>query len=199
MIAYLEGTVCHVTPESIIINVAGVGYQVGIAQPHAYAMDKAAKLHIHTHWNQDKGPTLFGFEKLEHKKLFEALVACTGIGPKMGLAVLSEFTPAACIEVVQANDVKALSRVSGIGPKKAEHIIVQLRPKVSKLLDSGLAFEGDANLKDIRQLAEVLTSLSYSRQEVLSATQHVQEELSGTNAPFDALMRKALSHLAKKL
>ncbi|MBT6529012.1 Holliday junction branch migration protein RuvA [bacterium] len=199
MISYLEGTVSHSEHDNITVLVNGVGYRVGIAQPHGYGTQQPIKIFIHTHWHQDNGPALFGFKLLEEKKLFESLISCSGIGPKMALGVLSEFAPAACIELVQAGDVKALSRVSGIGAKKAEHIIVQLRPKVAKLLDSGLAFAGDANLKNIRQLGQVLTSLNYSRQEILGATQYVQEEFRETQATFDILMRKALAYLAHKI
>ena len=102
------------------------------------------------------------------------------------------------LTAVQTGNEKALSSVSGIGPKKAEQMMVQLKHKVAKLIDSGITITGSPELEQRSDIAQVLKSLNYSKPEITAAMQHIQERYAGAHVAFDQLVRHALSFLSKK-
>jgi Holliday junction DNA helicase RuvA len=133
MISFLRGTVVELLPTRLVIEVAGVGYDVLIPlstydklpQPGA-----TAKVLTHLQVRED-AHVLFGFATGEERDLFHLLVNnVTGIGPKLALAVLNGITPVAFRGAVVAGDIAGLSKLKGVGKKTAERIIVELRDKV---------------------------------------------------------------------
>ena len=91
-------------------------------------------MQTYMHWNQDNGPTLYGFNSILEKTVFLLIISCSGIGPKIGLAVLHHLEPATFVQAIIEENIKVLSSISGIGAKKAEQICVALKHKVAKLL-----------------------------------------------------------------
>lgn len=202
MFSYMRGVVQHVDDQMLSIEVGGIGWQVLVANPALFTVHKEAVIFIHMQWNQEQGPTLYGFMQQQEKAVFLLIISCSGIGPKIALLILEKLSPSAFLRAVQTADIKTLSSISGIGPKKAEQLIVQLKHKVSALLDKGWQHAQDAQGQQIEQwqnIVQVLQSLHYSAGEIDQALAHVAKESKNTSVAFDALLRKALSFLAKKV
>lgn len=199
MIARLQGMIIDRTDHTITIDISGIGFLVWVAKAGAYKLDQKVNMLVHLHWHQDQGPQLFGFEHNTEKHVFNLIMSCSGLGPKIALSVLSSMTPGVFASAIIANDVKALSRVDGIGTKKAESMIVHLRDKVAKLLESGSLISETKTLEILTKVNEVLTSLGYSKIEVVKTVDYLQKTSEMEHAPFDELIRKGLSFAAKNL
>ncbi len=202
MFSYIRGVVQSGAENSISIDVRGVGFSVQVANPELFLVGKEATVFVHMQWNQEQGPTLYGFLQEQEKAVFLLVISCSGIGPKIALRVLQKLSPVNFLRAVQTADIKTLSGISGIGPKKAEQLIVQLKHKVSALLDRGWSESVDDNallLEQWKNISQVLQSLNYSRSEIDQALTHISKEAVENELPFDVLMRKALSFLAKRV
>ncbi len=200
MFSYVTGKIAFITEGAITIDIFGLGMQFSVPNESIFKVKEPVQLYAYMHWNSESGPSLFGFSSELEKKIFLLLISCSGIGPKMALAVLAHLPPALLIKVIQENDEKALSGVSGIGAKKAEQIIVQLRHKLPKLLESGIVVDDSqlASIHEWKNITQVLESLHYSKTEIDMALGHLKKQSSkGDN--FDLLVRKALSFLAKRV
>ena len=152
MIAYLRGRVLTTTAETMILDVNGVGYEV-YCSGGAFAKvgnGDIAELYTYLQAKED-GMTLFGFASPKEKELFLKLISVSGVGPKMGIAVLSARSGDDFAAAVATADVKRLSAVKGLGKKTAEKIILELHGKISAAevisaggggLNAGAAAEG---------------------------------------------------------
>ena len=191
MINRLHGTVIESSENHLTLDVNGVGYGIAIARTAHYDIGATATIHTALQWNQDTGPALYGFATANERSLFLLITSCSGIGPKIGLAILAGMTPAQFIDVVQRADEDALSAINGIGPKKAEQMIVHLKHKVAKLLETNAIDLSDdpSSVPSARQeIAQVLKSLNYSKQEISGALQYLNDNYKAPNMPFDQLM-----------
>jgi len=197
MISHISGTIKSVLEQAIVVEIGGIGLQVAVPQESLFQLGNCVTLHAYMHWNQENGPSLFGFTSELEKAVFLVVIDCSGIGPKIGLAVLGSLGAERFIEIIQSGDERALSKVSGIGPKKAEQMIVHLKHKVAKLLDKGIKVTGSTQITHWQNIQEVLESLNYSRPEISATMSHLRESIADSSIPFDNLMRKALGFLAK--
>ena len=102
------------------------------------------------------------------------------------------------LEAVHTGNEDALTKVSGIGAKKAEQMIVQLKHKVAKLIDSGAMSRSCQNFKQLKNVSDVLNSLNYSRSEISSAVDYVRSNYSDKDYSFDQMLRQALSFLSRR-
>lgn len=197
MISYLAGTIQAVGEQRIDIRSGALGFDVQVPSSANFAVGQSVELHIYLHWNQENGFSLFGFSQAIEKTVFLLLISCTGIGPKVGLAVLQDLGAQGFISAIYEGQERVLSKVSGIGPKKAAFIALQLKNKVADLIKSGALTLEDASFKEWQTVMQALESLNYSRQEISNALQHIKsQELKALS--FDVLMRQALSFLAKQ-
>ncbi|OUO89706.1 Holliday junction branch migration protein RuvA [Gordonibacter sp. An230] len=137
MIAFLKGILAGKDAATAYVEVGGVGYAVGMSQAALSKLPEAGSpVEIHTRLQvREDALALYGFLSLEEKALFERLVGVSGVGPKVALAVLSSFEPAAFVAAVAAQDVAAVQRVPGVGKKTASRIILELKGS----FDQGLA------------------------------------------------------------
>ncbi len=201
MITSLSGVVTYASSGTLVIDVHGVGFEVVVPQTALFGVKEPVTLLTYWHWSAENGPTLYGFHHELERSIFGLVIGCSGMGPKLGMALLGSLTPQAFLQAIQTGDEKALSKVSGVGAKKAEQLIVQLKHKVSGLIDQ-CAADGhslDPALEQWKNITQVLHSLHYSRPEIDAAIAHVQKEHKGQQIAFDILMRSALSFLAKRL
>ena len=132
MVAYLRGRVLTTTAETMIVDVNGVGYEVycsGAAFAKA-AVGGTAELYTHLQV-KEAGITLFGFASPKEKEMFLRLISVPGVGPKLGIAVLSSMSGDDFAAAVATADVKRLSAVKGLGKKTAEKIVLELHGKIS--------------------------------------------------------------------
>jgi Holliday junction DNA helicase RuvA len=133
MIAFLRGRVAESLPNQAIVDVNGVGYHVLIPlSTYDKLPQPGGEVQLLTHYHvTDRDHTLYGFFSSEERDLFRLLIdRVSGIGPKMGLAVLSGMQVAAFKDSVIREDVSALSKISGVGKKTAERIVLELKDKV---------------------------------------------------------------------
>jgi holliday junction DNA helicase RuvA len=198
MIAYFSGIVREVRGSSLVLVVNNIGFMVQVPARYHFVPGASVELAIYTHVTQEQGLQFFGFEQSDERELFALILGCSGIGPKVALALVNGLTPAAFVTAVLTGDTRALSSVDGVGPKKAESIILQLKDKVTKV-----AFAQDSTRSSVvvhlKQLSDALFSLGYSRFEVTSALEQIKREGSLEVSSFDVLLRKSLAVLAKRL
>ena len=199
MIAHLKGLISDKSIQSVTVEVNGVGYAVNITDDRLYKKGQEIFLHIYTHWNQDTGPSLYGFDTALSKKVFAQVLSCSGCGPKIGLAVLSCLPPAQFLQIIATSDVRALSQVHGIGQKKAELMIMQLKDKVAKITPEDLHPAQHAGINKIKQISAALTALHYKPVEIGRALEVLNNNAHIDTLPFDDLLKQALAVLAKRL
>jgi holliday junction DNA helicase RuvA len=198
MINQLKGFVSEVQESCIVLVVSGIGFGVFVSLPSSFSKNQEILLYTVLHWSQDNGPSLYGFSTSTEKALFELVTGCSGIGPKMGLAILRDLTPQEIVEAVDQEDSSILSKVSGIGVKKAEHMIVYLKHRIaSKGIFLGDTVSGGVSL-NWKEVGQALRSLGYSQAEIQGARAFVQKQ-NVDKPSFDELLRAALSFLSKKV
>jgi Holliday junction DNA helicase RuvA len=132
MISHLRGTLLEKHPNTVIVDVQGVGYEVTIpisAFSSLPGTGEAVQLHIHTHVRED-ALALFGFPAREDKALFEKLITVSGIGPTAAIKTLSGMTAPDLVAAIRAGSIEQLVRIPGIGKKTAERMVLELRDKL---------------------------------------------------------------------
>ncbi|PKN03280.1 Holliday junction branch migration protein RuvA [Candidatus Dependentiae bacterium HGW-Dependentiae-1] len=197
MFAYLSGTVQSLSTQLVVVDVGGVGFAVSVPRETVFILEQKIQLYTHLHWNQEQGPSLFGFATEGERTVFLLMLSCSGVGPKLALSVLADLGVSPFLEAIQSGNEGVLSSVSGIGAKKAEQIIVHLKHKIAKLMATGASFEGAKVDDRWHEVSQVLQTLNYSRVEINSAMSYVREMCTGKQEPFDQMMRHALSFLSK--
>jgi|AntAceMinimDraft_15_1070371.scaffolds.fasta_scaffold05603_4 Holliday junction DNA helicase RuvA len=200
MISYVKGNVKFVDAQQlfVVLRSGEIGFSVGVSQPSNFQKDQDVELHTYLHWNQEQGPSLYGFQTIEERCLFVLIIGCSGIGPKMALSMLSQISIGEFICAVQTHDVKRLSQLKGIGAKKAEQVVLQLRDKVDTFAASQKV-ESVGVAKHLTQVSEVLQSLNYSRVEIQQTLSYLRDKTESSEPAFDQVMRQALSFLSKKV
>lgn len=132
MIGYLRGRVVRSTGEQVVVEAGGVGYLVSIpvtAREKVGPAGSQVELHIHTHVREDQ-LALFGFASPPELELFEQLIQVDGVGPKVGLAILSSASIEVLKRAILSEDVGPIRRAPGVGPRTAQKVIIDLRPKL---------------------------------------------------------------------
>ncbi len=143
MYAYLRGKLAHKEPTFVIIDVQGVGYEVRISLNtfNALGPDEACLLHTYLYVKED-AQLLFGFAEANEKKLFLDLLSISGVGPSLGLTILSSMDPEEIKSAIVQNDIKTIQRIKGIGAKTAQRIVLELQDRIKKdMLSSGASPE----------------------------------------------------------
>ncbi len=199
MIATISGIVTSINEQHIVVEQAGIGFELFVATPLSYMLQQQVAVQTYLHWNQENGPTLYGFNTIIEKTVFLLIISCSGIGPKIGLAVLHHLDPATFLQAIVEENIKVLSSISGIGAKKAEQISVALKHKVAKLLkDQPDIASSSTSLSNWKDLADTLTSLGYSSTEIKSVTNFLKENNIDATVPFGTILRKSLAFLSTK-
>ena len=189
MIAYLRGKVLATTAETVILDVNGVGYEL-YCSGGAFAKignGEFAELYTYLQVKED-GVSLFGFASLKEKELFLKLIAISGVGPKLGIAVLSSMSADDFAVAVATADVKRLSAVKGLGKKTAEKIVLELHGKISAaeiMTASGespsAAAEAEGRLTPADEDAvAALMGLGFKRPESVKAVKRAREAGAAT-------------------
>lgn len=201
MIAFLEGTLAEALPTQIVVNVQGVGYQVMIpVSSYERLPQPGAPVKILTHLTvREDAHILYGFFSSAERDLFRLLLHhVTGVGPKIALAILSGLPVEMFKAAVVAGDIAAISKISGVGKKTAERIVLELKDKVGVAAEweassaKNAPSEADARLHDATL---ALISLGYKQVEAHKAIRRVQE-ISETQLTAEELIRQALKILS---
>lgn len=197
MFSSFSGTVISSEAQLIRISLGPIGLELLVPDGSQFPLNKQTKVYVALQWNQEQGPSLYGFATELDKKVFLLIISCPGIGPRLALATLADLQAQGFLHAIQTGDDKALSKVSGIGAKKAEQMVVQLKHKVSKLMASGIEIQGGEHLAQWQTVTEALLALHYSRSEVNNALSYLRGQSQESTRSFDQLMRQALSYLSK--
>jgi Holliday junction DNA helicase RuvA len=193
MIASLRGTVLQINPpESLVVEVGGVGLRVHVSASVFDDLDGAGRsVFLHTQLIvREDSLTLYGFSTEDQRTLFELLLTVQGVGPKVGLAVLSALSPDVLRQAVASEQADVFSRVRGVGRKTAEKIVFMLKDK----LGPGAALPGVTHISDVdTEVMGALTSLGYSIVEAQAAVQSIPK---GGAADVEERVRLALRYFA---
>ncbi|MDD5032910.1 MAG: Holliday junction branch migration protein RuvA [Candidatus Pacebacteria bacterium] len=191
MIARIEGEVVFKAQRFVVLETAGVGYKIFISMETLSGIPATGEkfiLWIHTHVREDD-ISLYGFLNYSELEFFEQLIQISGIGPKSALAVLSVAPLDVLKKAIGSGEISYLTKVSGIGKKLAEKIILELKDKLSA---SGVLIK-DGSFVEGEYAVEALKSLGYSLRESREAVMKVGQDIKGT----ENIVREALRNINK--
>ncbi len=194
MIAYLKGKLFLKTPDHIIIDTGGIGYEVYVSLNTFYSLPSVGSdvsLHIYTYVREDT-LQLYGFHTGEEKSAFLDLIGIGGVGPRVAMQILSGISPSELRQVVADYDVKRLKRIPGIGKKTAERILLELKHKFKVVHKEDVTFE-EASLTDnsvFRDAVSALVNLGYRPNEAKKAVHSAVKKLG--DAKLEDVLREAL-------
>lgn len=190
MIAQLQGHIASIKEGSVVLEVGGIGYKVFVS-PYTIGHISGGgltTLHTHTYVREDS-LSLYGFLTPEELDMFELLISVSGIGPKAGLGILSIADPHTIRAAILNHDPSVLTRVSGVGKKTAERVILDLENKVGSISDmrrSGVTLDTDA--------LDALTVMGYSVAEAREALKSAPADMKDVGEK----VKFALKHLGRK-
>ena len=199
MISYIKGILEDMSPGMVVVDNHGIGYQMMVPMRGESFPKIGQEIKIYTHMHvREDDVSLFGFLSKEEKEAFELLIGVNGIGPKVGLSVLSTLSVYELKMAVISEDVKTISKTPGLGPKGAKKLILELKDKLSfeELEEDGVGaeiFDTSADSSDSVMITiEGLVSLGYSKSEAASAVNKVEDANELTP---EELLKKALKNI----
>jgi Holliday junction DNA helicase RuvA len=196
VIGHLRGRLVRKAPPALILDVGGVGYELEAPMSTFYRLPEVGgEVELHTHLVvRDDAHLLYGFATEDERRLFRDLLRVTGIGPKIGLALLSGIDVATFMRCVEAEDTQALTRIPGIGRKTAERLLIEMRDRIRALGQLPATGSAAASAAGARSEAyAALVALGYRPVEVNRLLQGVEEDGVGT----EELIRRALQAAAR--
>lgn len=199
MIATLRGNLIYFDSSSVIVECGGVGFRCATTSATLGSLpDLGEEIFLYTYMAvREDAMDLFGFSTQEEMEAFKMIISVNGVGPKIGIALLSEFTPNQLFLYIGSNDAKMLTSATGVGIKLAQRIVLELKDKVEKV--------GYISATDLKPKAKpqktasdeaiaALMALGYNKGEASLAVGKIEEDL-----PTDALIKQALKLLARGL
>ena len=195
MIGYLRGKILESSAERLLLDVGGIGYQLAIPLSTFSEIDRADAsaplgLYVHTHV-RDGAIELFGFWTRRERRLFEALIGVSGIGPKLARVALSGMSPDDIVAAIAGGNAVRLATIPGIGKKTAERMVVELKDRMLELAKE--LPERTTSTED--DLLPALVTLGYKRGEAEQALSAAREERP--DADFQELLRLSLKRLSR--
>lgn len=202
MIAFIQGELCEVGQDTIIVACQGIGYEIQVPVSVAQSLsDPGSRVKIYTYtYVREDALGLFGFLNRDDLTVFKLLITVNGVGPKAALAILSSMTADELRFAILAEDAKAISKAPGIGPKTAKRMIIELKDKLD--LESMIDNHGDsstyaagnaeaaASVRD--EVIMALTALGYSNTEAVRAVRAVS---GADEMDSETLLKQALKKI----
>ena len=206
MIAHLSGTLLSKQANLVILDVAGVGYEVTIPLSTFYDLEdlgSPVQLRIYTHVRED-ALRLYGFKTARERELFMRLISVSGIGPKLGITLLSGMSADEMIASIRTNNLARLTLIPGVGRKTAERLVVELREKVASLSSPELEEELGAK-PEVREVpteegvrADALSALLNLGYQRAGAEKAIDSALGeGGDLSVESVLRRSLRKLAR--
>lgn len=206
MIAHLNGKLLAKQATTVILDVGGVGYEVTIPLSTFYDLEEPGtnvQLRIYTHVREDT-LQLFGFKTVRERDLFLRLISVSGVGPKLGITMLSGMNADEIIASIRNNDLGRLTSIPGVGRKTAERLVVELRDKIIALSgptpgdEAGVRPGEDGRVKGSANRDDALSALINLGYQKGPAEKAIDFALTdGGEVTVEVLLRKALRRLAK--
>jgi holliday junction DNA helicase RuvA len=203
MIAFLSGKLLEKTANSVIVDVAGVGYEVLIPLSTFYEIGDVGseiQLRIYTHVRED-AIQLFGFKTNRERDLYLKLISVQGVGAKSGITMLSGMSADEIIDAIRKDNLAKLTAIPGVGRKTAERLVIELRDKVGELAmataagDTDISTAGSTGDDVFDDALSALLNLGYQRNAAEKAVQQVRRD--GVEANVQKILRASLQKLAK--
>ncbi len=199
MIAHLTGKLTHKSPDHIVVDVNGVGYQVFVPLSTFYALPDVGRevsLNIHTHL-REAALKLFGFYTEEELRIFEQLITINKVGPKLAVTILSGMPPADLLSAINSSDVGKLNTIPGIGRKMAERLTLEMRDKLADISREFAAkTEGSVPHNGLFDDAlSALVNLGYKKNEVEKTLKSVYSQ-GKQEVSLENLIKKSLNLLS---
>ena len=206
MIAHLSGTLLSKQATSVIVDVSGVGYEVSIPLSTFYDLEDTGskvQLRIYTHVKED-ALQLYGFKTARERELFINFISVSGIGPKLGIALLSGMSADELIASIKSNNLARLTLIPGVGKKTAERLILELREKMAALSTAQLEEETPQQAAELGSADNVrsealsgLMNLGYQRS---AAEKAIDSALSdGGDISVESVLKRSLRKLGSRL
>ncbi len=205
MFYYISGKLAVLEPTFAVIDASGVGYKMTIshstydAMPPHLSVKEAPHVTLYSYMAiREDDIELFGFMTLEELSAFKMLITVSGVGPKAAISILSTLSPTKLAIAVCTDDKKAISKASGIGPKTAARIILELKDKLKNQVDSA-ELDDDVQLSTsnasshLSDASDALAVLGYSKNEAMNALRGIDTE----NLGLDEIIKLALKKLIK--
>ena len=194
MIDQLKGKLLSYNDSYLVIGVGGLGIKVNIPKIPSKNFKKNEIMSFSTYLHvREDALDLYGFENESDRGLFLMLISISGIGPKLGLTIISGLAPEKLKNKIISGDVKALTSISGVGLKTAKRIIIELKDKFSKIDSENLGFEDETGSKIFKDVISALDGLGYKEKESKKAIK--QLNLDNSNQTIEDLIRKVLKIL----
>ena len=193
MIAHLRGRLLSKQPQQVIVEAAGVGYDVTISvstYSSLPAENAEVALHIHTQVREDT-LALFGFLDRNDKRMFERLITVSGVGPKLAVTIQSGLPADRLVAALRAQDHTTLTRIPGVGKKLAERLVVELKDKLEDMASAAPASVAAAG-PAAEDVLSALVNLGYQRPAAQKAIEAAAAKDKSVGEQFDALFRAAL-------
>jgi Holliday junction DNA helicase RuvA len=195
VIAHLRGQILSKSPNAVVIDCNGVGYELAISvatYTELRDLGSEARLHVHTHVRED-ALQLFGFHEVGEKRLFEKLLTISGIGPKLAITVLSGISAERLVGAIRSADHATLTKIPGIGKKTAERVVLELKDKLDDMAGYTPAVDAPPSLGAIAEdVLSALLNLGYPRPIAQKAVESASKEGSVAN-DFERLFRAAMN------
>jgi Holliday junction DNA helicase RuvA len=193
----VRGALLEKGPESVVVDAAGVGYEVFLAAPALLALPglgEEVRLYTHFHVRED-AQVLYGFLTPGDRQVFLLLLTVKGVGPKVALGILSNLSGAALAAALLSRDTAALTRLPGVGKKLAERLGVELSDKVKSLgleLSGAAAANGPALGGPWEQAVAALTALGFGQSQAKNAVSEAHKVLGHGSVPLEDIVKAAL-------
>ena len=200
MIASLRGTLIHTDNVSAVVECSGVGFRLAVTKNTLYRLpQKGKEVFLYTFLAvREDALDLYGFIDADELEAFRLITAVNGVGAKIGIAILSEFSPSQLRIYIASGDAKALTAASGVGIKLAQRIVLELKDKVGAIeADDSIDLKavGNATLNsNTKEAVAALVSLGYTQSEASLAVGRLDTSLS-----TEELIKQALKQLARGL
>jgi Holliday junction DNA helicase RuvA len=200
MIGRIAGELVEKTPPTILIDVAGVGYEVEVPLTTMTRLPSTgAQIVIYTHFVvREDAQLLYGFFDQQERQVFRSLIRVNGVGPKLALAILSGMDIGEFVTCIKSNDVQALVRLPGVGKKTAERLIIEMKDRLDEWGVGDVSEGGSATLSatasaraTLRDAETALIALGYKPQEAMRAI----TALKDTNLDVEGLIKEALKRM----
>ena len=179
MISHLSGTVLGVYKNFIVLDVHGVGYKVHCTENTLTKTSSETELSLHTYLAvRENAMDLFGFETQNELELFTMLISINGIGPRSALGIIGLESSEKLVGAISEGDISYLTKVSGVGKKSAEKIVLELKDKVG-LLDAEHTSDTIILRQEEEDILEALKTLGYRADEARDALRQIPKEIEG--------------------
>jgi Holliday junction DNA helicase RuvA len=202
MIAWLAGRLVQKDLPIVVIDTGGVGYAVEVPLSTYADLPQAGEkvaLHIHTLVRED-AILLFGFRSTGERSIFRRLIAISGIGPRIALAVIGGMQPGEMLHAIDAGEIDRFIRIPGVGRKTAERLIIELRDKLGLLqgeMEPGAMTSEPGAVTLIQDVISAMENLGFKRPTAEKAARSAAAEV-GPDASFEAVLKKTLTILNRQ-